>query len=117
MTEIINALDESISGTSTIQVFPLRFADAKELASAIKELFAPATQAQGNNRGQFGGGGFGGGGPGAAGAGAGAGGAAGGRGGTGGAGRARGGNTRVVAGGEGRGDFPGGGAPGGILGA
>ncbi len=46
MTEIINALDESISGTSTIQVFPLRFADAKELASAIKELFAPATQAE-----------------------------------------------------------------------
>jgi len=95
MTEIINALDESISGTSTIQVFPLRFADAKELASAIKELFAPATQAQGNNRGQFGGGGFGGGGPG--GAGAGAGGAAGGRGATGGAGSASGVNTRVVA--------------------
>src|SRR5260370_14791208 len=87
MTEIINALDESISGTSTIQVFPLRFADAKELATAIKELFAPATQAQGNNRGQFGGGGFGGGGPGGAGAGAGAGagGAVGGPGGTGGA--------------------------------
>jgi len=40
MTEIINALDDSISGTSTIQVFPLRFADAKELASAIKELQA-----------------------------------------------------------------------------
>ncbi len=94
---IINALDESISGTSTIQVFPLRFADAKELASAIKELFAPATQAQGNNRGQFGGGGFGGGGPGGAGAGAGAGGAAGGRGGTGGAGSASGVTTRVVA--------------------
>src|SRR6266568_1922053 len=94
MTEIINALDDSISGTSTIQVFPLRFADAKELATAIKELFAPATQAQGNNRGQFGGG-FGGGGPG--GAGGGAGGAAGGRGGTGGASSASGVNTRVVA--------------------
>src|SRR5713226_4877317 len=90
-TEIINALDDSISGTSTIQVFPLRFADAKELASAIKELFAPATQAQGNNRGQFGGGGFGGGGPG------GAAGAAGGRGGTTGASSASGVNTRVVA--------------------
>src|SRR5260370_34978090 len=83
MTEIINALDESISGTSTIQVFPLRFADAKELATAIKELFAPATQAQGNNRGQFGGGGFGGGSPGGTGTGAGAGGAAGGAGGPG----------------------------------
>jgi len=95
MTEIINALDDSISGTSTIQVFPLRFADAKELATAIKELFAPTTQAQGNNRGQFGGGGFGGGGPG--GAGGGPGGAAGGRGSTGGASSASGVNTRVVA--------------------
>src|SRR4030095_5358985 len=60
MTEIINALDESISSTSTIKVFALRYADAKELANVIKELFAPATtQQQGNNnRGnQFGGGG------------------------------------------------------------
>src|SRR5260370_30075058 len=96
MTEIINALDESISGTSTIQVSPLRFADAKDLASAIKELFAPAAQAQGNNRGQFGGGGFGGGGPGGGGQG-GTAGAAGGRGGAGGAGSASGVNTRVVA--------------------
>src|SRR6266700_86179 len=48
MTEIINALDESISGTSTLHVFPLRFADAKELATVIKDLFQP-TQQQGNN--------------------------------------------------------------------
>ncbi|HYV30913.1 MAG TPA: secretin N-terminal domain-containing protein, partial [Candidatus Binatia bacterium] len=62
MTEIINALDESISGTSTIHVFPLRFADAKELAAVIKDLFQPPQQQQGNNRGPFGGGfgGFGG---------------------------------------------------------
>jgi len=61
MTEIINALDDSISGTSAIHVFPLRFADAKELANVIKELFAP-TQQQGGNRNQFGNGlgGFGG---------------------------------------------------------
>jgi type II secretory pathway component GspD/PulD (secretin) len=55
MTEIINALDESISSTSDLKVFPLRYADAKELADVIKELFAPTTQ-QGNR----GGGGFGG---------------------------------------------------------
>jgi type II secretory pathway component GspD/PulD (secretin) len=62
MVQIINALDESISSTSALRVFPLRYADAKELATVIKELFAPTTQQQGqgnnNNRGnQFGGGG------------------------------------------------------------
>ncbi len=111
MTEIINALDESISGTSTLKVFPLRYADAKELATVIKELFAPAQQTGGggNNRGGFGGGGFGGFGggqggfPGAAGGFGGAGGGAGGgRGGAGGGGGGRGAastaaNTRVVA--------------------
>ena len=111
MTEIINALDDSISGTSTIHVFPLRYADAKELATVIKDLFAPAQQ-QGNTRGQGGAGGFGGFGGGAGGfggaaggfgAGAGAGGpGGGGRGGAGGgAGGGRSGgnaaNTRVVA--------------------
>src|SRR5260221_597176 len=112
MTEIINALDESISGTSTLKVFPLRYADAKELANVIKELFAPTqpTGGGGNNRGGFGGGGgfggfggFGGGQggfPGVAGGFGGAGGgrggnAAGGTGGRGGASTAA--NTRVVA--------------------
>ena len=63
MAEIVNALDESISSTAVLRVFPLRFADAKELANVIKELFTP-TQQQGGNRqfGGFGGGGFGGGG-------------------------------------------------------
>src|ERR1051325_9624800 len=115
MSEIDNALDESISGTSTIHVFPLRFADAKELANVIKELFAPAQQ-QGNNRGQGGGfGGFQGFGGGAGGFGGGAGGFGaggpggfgGGAGGLGGGGRGGGGgrasannaaNTRVVGG-------------------
>ena len=60
MTEIVNALDESISGTSTIKVFPMRYADAKELATVLKDLFQPSAQ-QGNNRGQGGFGGFGGG--------------------------------------------------------
>jgi type II secretory pathway component GspD/PulD (secretin) len=93
MVEIIKALDETISSTSTLRVFPLKFADAKELANAIKELFQPqTTQGQGGNRGfnnpffggggpgggNFGGGNFGGGGFGGAGFG---GGNAGGRGG------------------------------------
>jgi len=61
MTEIINALDESISGTSTIRVFQLKYADAKELANAIREVFPANPQGTGN-RGQGGGfqGGFGG---------------------------------------------------------
>ena len=65
MVEIVKALDETISGTSTLRVFPLKYADAKELANAVKELFQPqSTQTQGNNRGgnnPFGGGGGGGG--------------------------------------------------------
>jgi type II secretory pathway component GspD/PulD (secretin) len=63
MVEIVNALDDSISGTSKIEVFALNFADAKELANVVKELFAPTTTQQGGNRGGgFGGfGGFGGG--------------------------------------------------------
>ena len=63
MAEIVSALDESISGNSAIKVFSLRFADAKDLATVIKELFQP-TQQQGNRLGGggFGGGGFGGGG-------------------------------------------------------
>ncbi len=101
MVEIVKALDTSISNVSSIRVFPLRFADAKDLAAAIKDLFAPATPTTGNgagggrnafNRFGFGGGGFPGfGGPGGFG----------GRGGGGGGGAAgdagAGANTRVVA--------------------
>ena len=52
MTEIINALDESISSTSDIKVFPLRYADAKELADVIKESSRPTQQT--GNRGEAG---------------------------------------------------------------
>src|SRR5258706_1550907 len=64
MAEIVGALDDSISGNSSVKVFALRFADAKDLATVIKELFQPAQQTQGNRvgGGGFGGGGFGGGG-------------------------------------------------------
>lgn len=88
MAEIVKALDTSIASISAIRVFPLQYADAKELATVVKELFD--TQST-NTRGGGGGGGgvagqlfarFGGGGgfPGGAG-----GGAGGGRGGAGGA--------------------------------
>ncbi len=69
MVEIVQALDTSIQNVLTIKVFPLKYADAKELANAVKELFAPpTTQNQGNNNNRnqffnrFGGGGFPGGG-------------------------------------------------------
>src|ERR1051325_3944270 len=43
MTEIVQALDTAIQNVSGIRVFKLNFADAKELANAVKELFAPPT--------------------------------------------------------------------------
>jgi type II secretory pathway component GspD/PulD (secretin) len=80
MVEIVKALDTSISSISTVRVFPLRYADAKELATAVRELFQPATTQQGGGRAQQflnqflqgrggGPGGFGGGGGGGAGGG------------------------------------------------
>lgn len=49
MAEIVAALDTSIASISTIRVFPLRYADAKQLAEAVKALFeAP----EDNNRGR-----------------------------------------------------------------
>jgi type II secretory pathway component GspD/PulD (secretin) len=78
MLTIIHALDTSIASVSSIRVIPLRFADAKDTATLITSLFAPATGGQGGNAGGGGGGrgnlfsllaggGFGGGGPGGAG--------------------------------------------------
>ncbi len=78
MVEIVHALDTAISSVSTIRVFPLKYADAKELVNAVKELFAPPTTQNNDRRSQlmnrfFGGGGgpggFGGGGPGGVGGG------------------------------------------------
>ncbi len=104
MTEIIRALDTSMAGATTIKVFPLRYSDAKELATLVKELFPSQANAGANNRnggaaggfgGQFGGGGpFGGGGGGGGGRGGG-GGAAGGN--TAGSGRAAASRVTAVA--------------------
>jgi type II secretory pathway component GspD/PulD (secretin) len=61
--KIVNALDNSMAGASSIKVRPLRFADAKETANLITQLFSQ----QGSNAqqgGQGGGPNFGGGGPG-----------------------------------------------------
>lgn len=69
IAQIIQAIDVSFSSKSTIQVYPLRFADAKELATVITQLFATNTTGTQGGRGGggrgFGGFGFGGrGGPG-----------------------------------------------------
>jgi type II secretory pathway component GspD/PulD (secretin) len=53
MVEIVKALDDSISATSGLKVFPLKFADAKAIAAAVKELFAPQTQQTQGGRGGF----------------------------------------------------------------
>lgn len=53
MVQIVKALDTSISSISTVRVFPLRYADSKELAAEVKELF-PTQNAAGNNGGNNG---------------------------------------------------------------
>lgn len=79
MLRIVNALDSSIASVSSIRVFPLQYADARQLATVVQQLFAPqATGQMGNPRAQlfnmFRGGGPGGG-PGGGGGGQGGGGA------------------------------------------
>jgi len=50
--KIITALDTSIASVSSIKVFPLQYADAKDLATVIQQLFG--TQTQGMNQGAAG---------------------------------------------------------------
>ncbi len=75
LAEIIRALDTAISSVSAVRVFPLQFADAKSLATVVRDLFQPTsgTAGRGGNnqqqqvfRGFRGPGGFPGGAPGAA---------------------------------------------------
>jgi type II secretory pathway component GspD/PulD (secretin) len=47
MAEIIKALDTSIASVSVVKVFPLQYADAKALATSIRDLF----QSQDSSRG------------------------------------------------------------------
>ena len=63
VVEIVQALDGTVAGAASIKVFPLKFADAKALATTIKELFPDTTGsgAAGGRGGRGGGiGGFGG---------------------------------------------------------
>lgn len=75
IAQIIKSIDDSVASISTIKVFPLQYANAKELAAVITQLFATNTTGQGGGRqrGGFGGGfnpfGGGGGGPGGGGGG------------------------------------------------
>ena len=72
IAQIIHSLDTSISSISAIRVFPLRYADAKDFANVITQLFSPdaGTSRTGQNNqnpaaaffGRFGRGGGGGGG-------------------------------------------------------
>ncbi len=57
MAEIIRAIDTSSTSATTLRVFALNYADAKELADVIKELIpAPETNNRGGGRGGFPGG-------------------------------------------------------------
>ena len=61
IAEIIRALDTSVSSISTIHVYPLQYADSKQLANVLTQLFATdATARTGNQQGGRGRGGFGG---------------------------------------------------------
>lgn len=46
MLKVVTALDSSIASVSSIKVFPLQFADAKQLATVVQQLFA--VQSTGN---------------------------------------------------------------------
>jgi len=58
---IVNALDNSMASASSIKVRPLRFADAKETANLITQLFSQQNSNQAGQGGQGGGPNFGGG--------------------------------------------------------
>lgn len=48
LAQIVQALDTSISSISSIRVYPLKFADAKELAAVITSLFETPSNRQAN---------------------------------------------------------------------
>lgn len=55
ISEIVRALDTAISSASLVKVFPLTYADAKSLATVIKELFQTQETARTSNQGPMGG--------------------------------------------------------------
>ena len=50
MLKIISALDTSIARASEIKIFPLRYADAKELATVVQQLFSSQASSQGGGQ-------------------------------------------------------------------
>jgi type II secretory pathway component GspD/PulD (secretin) len=52
IAEIVKALDQSNLSAAQIKVFPLRYADSKELATAVKDLFTPPQQGNAGGNGQ-----------------------------------------------------------------
>ncbi len=62
--QIVNALDNSLTRASSIKVIPLRYADAKETANLITQLYSQQNSAQNSQTGTGGGGPNFGGGPG-----------------------------------------------------
>jgi len=48
MTEIVRALDTAMTNASTVRVYPLKFADAKNVATVIKDLFQSQDTGQRN---------------------------------------------------------------------
>lgn len=51
MVQLVQALDTSIAGISSVRVFRLQYADAKDLVSEIKELFPTSTGTSASARG------------------------------------------------------------------
>jgi len=49
IAEIIRAIDTSVASISTIKVYPLQYANAKELATVLTQLFANNTSSGNNN--------------------------------------------------------------------
>jgi hypothetical protein len=56
IAEIIRAVDTSVSAISTLHVYPLKYADAKELATVISQLFVNDSSNSNRNRNRGGGG-------------------------------------------------------------
>jgi general secretion pathway protein D len=52
LVEIIHALDTAVFSTSSVRIFPLQYADAKGLASVLKDLFQPQDGSRSSNQDQ-----------------------------------------------------------------
>jgi general secretion pathway protein D len=55
IAEIIKAIDTSVASISTIKVYPLQFANAKELATVVTQLFQTTSSSSRSSRGSSGG--------------------------------------------------------------